>query len=43
MYKRQVLFREIEPQYRRVRREVFKEKYPELYKKYYGLADPSDT
>ena len=26
----------IEPTYRRVRKEVFKEQYPELYQKYYG-------
>lgn len=35
----EALFRQIEPQYRRIRREVFKERYPELYRKYYGSAE----
>ncbi len=30
------IFKEIEPQYRRIRREVFKKTYPRLYAKYYG-------
>jgi len=35
----EALFRQIEPQYRRIRREVFKERYPDLYQKYYGAAE----
>ncbi len=37
----EALYRQIEPQYRSIRREVFKERYPELYRKYYGSAEES--
>ncbi|OGL78686.1 hypothetical protein A3J43_03185 [Candidatus Uhrbacteria bacterium RIFCSPHIGHO2_12_FULL_54_23] len=39
----EALFREIEPRYRRIRRKVFKEKYPELYQKYYGATAKSNS
>lgn len=35
----EALFRQIEPQYRRIRRQVFKERYPKLYAKYYNCIE----